>query len=94
MCVCVCVCVGGFVRVCRCVCVVLTCELPGEADLSLVGVYVRVDGEPTVVAHPVGLAHPLLQGLDHVLLGHVQDPQVGETGRSDTDLQLALALLT
>lgn len=60
----------------------LTVHFPGKSDLSLQRVDLGVDGDPTVVAHPEGLHHPLLQSLRHVLLGHMEDPQVGKAAGS------------
>lgn len=60
----------------------LTAELPRDPDLPLQRVDLWVDGDAAVVAHPEGLHHPLLQRLRHVLLGHMEDPQVGKTAGS------------
>lgn len=38
-----------------------------------------MDGDAAVVAHPEGFDHAVLQSLGHVLLGHMEDPQVRET---------------
>lgn len=59
----------------------LTAEVPGDSDLRLQRVDLRVDGDATVVSHPEGLHHSLLQSLCHVLLCHVEDPQVRKTDR-------------
>lgn len=54
-------------------------EVSGDSDLPLQGVDLGVDADSTVVSHPEGLDHPLLQSLRHVLLRHMEDPQVRET---------------
>lgn len=59
----------------------LTAEFSGNPDLPLLAVNLRVDGDSVVVSQPEGLDHPLLQSLRHVLLGHVEDPQVWKASR-------------
>lgn len=60
-----------------------TAEVSGDSDLPLQGVDLGVDGDAAVVSHPQGLDHPLLQSLRHVLLRHVEDPQVRKTGEQN-----------
>lgn len=46
-----------------------------------------MDGDAAVISQPGSLHHPLLQRLGHVLLGHVEDAQVGKATR-DTRVSL------
>lgn len=64
----------------------LTAELSRHSDLPLLDVDVRVDGHSVVVSHLEGLNHALLQRLRHVLLGHVEDAQVGKTDTTTTTM--------
>lgn len=59
----------------------LTAEFSGGSDLPLLDVDLRVDRDATVVSHPKGLDHSHLQRLHHVLLRHMEDPQVRKTGK-------------
>lgn len=62
----------------------LTAELSRDADLPLHGVDLWMDGDAAVVAHPERFNHSLLKSLGHVLLGHMEDPQVRKTNRKHT----------
>lgn len=59
----------------------LTRELPvASATLGLQVGEIGVHQEPRVVAPDARVCHPSLQGLEHLLLCHVEDAQVGEAG--------------